>query len=73
VPAVGVRGGLWLEPNADRPDGYKSLAPIRQLIQAGSYEEASKAMTLSGGWAGAGTYVSYQPPGDLDLVMGREE
>lgn len=64
-----------LEAEADRPEAYKSLEPIRQQIAAGQYAEASKAMNaqrtcLKGGEAGVGTYGSYQTLGDLTFDFG---
>ena len=61
-----------LEPEQNRPDAYKSLPGIRQLIQDGKYAEASKAMNeqrtcLKEGRAAAGTYGSYQGLGDLNF------
>ena len=66
---------IWsgrLELEADRPEAYKGLPGIRQLIQEGKYQEANKAMNeqrtcLKEGRAGAGTYGSYQTLGDLNL------
>src|ERR1017187_10787628 len=63
---------IWsgrLEPEADRPEAYKALPAIRQLIDQGKYPEANKAMNeqrtcLKEGRAGAGTYGSYQTLGD---------
>lgn len=61
-----------LETKADKPEAYKKLPAIRQLIKDGKYAEATKAMTderlcLTGGRFGRGTYGSYQTLGDLNL------
>ena len=63
-----------LEPDQNRPDAYKSLPAIRQLIQDGKYAEAGKAMNeqrtcLKEGRAAAGTYGSYQGLGDLNFEL----
>ena len=66
---------IWsgrLELEADRPEAYKGLPGIRQLIKDGKYQEANKAMNeqrtcLKEGRAGVGTYGSYQTLGDLNL------
>src|ERR1017187_3572085 len=53
-----------LEDQADRPEAYKGLPGIRQLIQEGKYPEANKAMLEQrtcqrGGKFGEGSYGSY--------------
>ncbi len=66
---------IWLgrlELDADRPEAYKGLPGIRQLIKEGRYPEANKAMNeqrtcLKEGRSGVGTYGSYQTLGDLNL------
>jgi alpha-L-fucosidase 2 len=66
---------IWsgqLEDKADRPEAYKGLPGIRQLIKEGKYPEANKAMLeqrtcQTGGRSGAGTYGSYQTLGDLNF------
>ena len=66
---------IWsgqLEDKADRPEAYKGLAGIRQLIKEGKYPEANKAMLeqrtcQTGGRFGQGTYGSYQTLGDLNF------
>jgi alpha-L-fucosidase 2 len=66
---------IWsgrLENDADRPEAYKGLPGIRQLIKEGKYQEANKAMNeqrtcLKEGRAGVGTYGSYQTLGDLNF------
>lgn len=66
---------IWsgqLEDKADRPEAYKGLPGIRQLIKEGKYPEANKAMLeqrtcQTGGRFGAGTYGSYQSLGDLNF------
>ena len=60
------------EPDADRPDAWKSLSSIRELINAGEYAETVKEMTAymtcqAGGWYGKGSYGSYQTLGDVSL------
>lgn len=62
------------EPDADRPDAWKSLASIRELIDAGEYAETAKAMTAhmtcqAGGWFGKGSYGTYQTLGDVNLDL----
>jgi alpha-L-fucosidase 2 len=72
---------IWsgrLEPDADRPEAYKGLPGIRQLIADGKYAEANKAMNeqrtcLKEGRAGVGTYGSYQTLGDLNLEFAPPE
>ena len=66
---------IWsgqLEDKADRPEAYKGLPGIRQLIKEGKYPEANKAMLeqrtcQTGGRFGQGTYGSYQTLGDLNF------
>ena len=60
----------WLEENADKPEAYKSLPAIRQLINEGKYAEAGKQISaerlcLKGGRFGRDSYGSYQTLGDL--------
>jgi alpha-L-fucosidase 2 len=60
------------EPDADRPDAWKSLSSIRELIKAGKYAETVKEMLAhmtcqAGGWYGKGSYGSYQTLGDVNL------
>jgi hypothetical protein len=69
---------IWsgqLEDQADRPEAYKGLPGIRQLIQEGKYPEANKAMLEQrtcqrGGKFGEGSYGSYQTLGDLNFEFG---
>ena len=69
---------IWsgqLEDLADRPEAYKGLSGIRQLIQEGKYPEANKAMLEQrtcqrGGKFGEGSYGSYQTLGDLNFEFG---
>ncbi len=61
-----------LEPDANRPDAWRALPEIRELIRAGNYEEVDKAMTAhmtcqTGGWFGKGSYGTYQTLGDIRL------
>jgi alpha-L-fucosidase 2 len=60
-----------LNPNADRPEAYKSLPEIRRLIKEEKYPEAGAMVTAnmtcaSGGYSGP-DYGSYQTLGDLNL------
>jgi alpha-L-fucosidase 2 len=62
----------WLEENADKPEAYKSLPTIRQLIEEGKYADAGKLVAaerlcLKGGRFGRESYGSYQTLGDLNL------
>ena len=61
-----------LEQDADRPDSYKSLPALRQMIRDGKYADAVKVMLsdrtcLKGGRFGRDSYGSYQTLGDLNL------
>lgn len=64
-----------LEPNADKPEAYKSLPAIRQLIDEGKYADAGKMVSaerlcLKGGRFGRDSYGSYQTLGDLNFDFG---
>jgi alpha-L-fucosidase 2 len=59
-----------LEQNADKPEAYKPLPAIRQLIAEGKYADAGKQISaerlcLKGGRFGRDSYGSYQTLGDL--------
>ena len=61
-----------LEQNADKPEAYKSLPAIRQLIGEGKYADAGKLISaerlcLKGGRYGRDSYGSYQTLGDLNF------
>jgi alpha-L-fucosidase 2 len=63
-----------LEQNADKPEAYKSLPAIRQLISEGKYADAGKLVSaerlcLKGGRFGRDSYGSYQTLGDLNFVF----
>jgi alpha-L-fucosidase 2 len=65
----------WLEQDADKPEAYKSLPAIRQLIGEGKYADAGKLVSaerlcLKGGRFGRDSYGSYQTLGDLSLEFG---
>ena len=60
----------WLEQDADKPEAWKSLPAIRQLINEGKYADAGKMVSaerlcLKGGRFGKDSYGSYQTLGDL--------
>ena len=59
---------IWsgrLELEADRPEAYKGLPGIRQLIKDGKYQEANKAMNeppdLPEGGQGRGGHLRFLP------------
>ena len=61
-----------LEQNADKPEAYKSLPIIRQLIAEGKYADAGKHVSgeflcQKGGRFGHDSYGSYQTLGDLNF------
>ena len=62
----------WLEQDADKPEAYKSLPAIRQLINEGKYADAGRLVSaerlcLKGGRFGRDSYGSYQTLGDLNF------
>ena len=61
-----------LEHNADKPEAYKALPEIRQLINEGKYADAGKKVSAEflcqkGGRFGRDSYGSYQTLGDLNF------
>jgi alpha-L-fucosidase 2 len=61
-----------LEQNADKPEAYKALPAIRQLIKEEKYADAGKLVSaerlcLKGGRFGRDSYGSYQTLGDLNF------
>jgi alpha-L-fucosidase 2 len=61
-----------LEQEADKPEAWKSLPAIRQLINEGKYADAgnmvrAERLCLKGGRYGHDSYGSYQTLGDLNF------